>query len=395
MRLKPQHAIVAAVLVAATSSVISASAAPTSLKGLPCAIPGLSTTYKGYTYTCITVKATKTTKKKTVYNAGVKVAPPTTTTTKPSAPALPTNNFDTNPGTPIWQENFAGAAGTTPNTSIWTPVTGYGTYGTGEIENNTNAAANLSEDGNGNLQIIAQCVATGTPGCTASSQPMGQTWTSARIWTENNVYFQYGQLEARIWMPTGSFNWPAFWMMGKNYNSGQTNTGWPYCGELDIAEGLQGNKQDQATIHSNIPGSATDWAQGSGLTQVAPITGTQMTLGWHTYGVLWLPNSITFTLDGKAWARVSYDPKTTDITQTVGTQSATYGPGTAIGSIGGNWPFNQPFFIILNDAIGGVSSPIAPNGSSATMRINWVKYYKYQGQGTISGNVTPGVNVNN
>ena len=29
------------------------------------------------------------------------------------------------------------------------------------------------------------------------------------------------------------------------------------------------------------------------------------------------------------------------------------------------------------------------------MRINWVKYYKYQGQGTISGNVTPGVNVNN
>ena len=183
-------------------------------------------------------------------------------------------------------------------------------------------------------------------------------------------------------MPAGSFNWPAFWMMGKEYNSNQPDTGWPYCGELDIAEGLQDESQDQSTIHANIPGSSTDWGEGSGLTQVAPITGSVMTSGWHTYGILWKPNSITYILDGKAWAVDTYNPKTTDVTQTVGKTTITVGPGTAIGSEGGDWPFNAPFFIIMNDAVGGVSSPVAPNGSEGQMKINWVKYYKYDGYGT-------------
>jgi len=323
----------------------------------------------GMKYTCVTVG------KKLEWNAGVKIAPAVT--------LLPTGNFDTKPaGSLIWQEHFTGSAGSPVDSNIWTPVTGYGTYGTGEIENNTSLPANLAQDGNGNLVITTQCVATTAPGCTAASQPMGQTWTSARIWTENKATFQYGQLEARIWMPTGSYNWPAFWMMGQSYSSGQTNTGWPYCGELDIAEGLQGNKQDQATIHSNIPGSSTDWGEGSGLTQVAPIKSSQMTSGWHTYGILWKPNSITFILDGKAWAMDTYNPKTKDVTQTYHNQTVKVGPGTPISSMGGNWPFNKPFFIILNNAVGGVSSPIAPNGSQSTMKVNWIKYYKYSGYGT-------------
>ena len=170
--------------------------------------------------------------------------------------------------------------------------------------------------------------------------------------------------------------------MGQDYSSGQTDTGWPYCGELDIAEGLQNNTQDQATIHSNIPGTSTDWGEGSGLTQVAPINSAKMTGGWNTYGILWKPNSISFTLNGKVWAMDTYNPTTKDVTQTVGKQSVKMGPGTAISSRGGNWPFNQPFFIILNNAIGGVSSPVAPNGSTSTMKVNWIKYYKYAGYGT-------------
>jgi hypothetical protein len=80
----------------------------------------------------------------------------------------------------------------------------------------------------------------------------------------------------------------------------------------------------------------------------------------------------------------TYNPTTKQVTQTTKTSSLTFGPGTAIASIGGNWPFNAPFFIILNDAVGGVSSPKAPNGSSASMKINWIKYYQYAGLGTAS-----------
>lgn len=380
-------------MVAATIIGTSSGASASSLQGKSCPANGATLTTGGYTYTCKLVTVTKIVNKvkKTTkvleWGAGVKVTP-TTTTTAAAAVSLPTTNFDTTPaGSLVWQETFTGAAGSSVNSSIWTPVTGAGTYGTGEIENNTSNAANLQEDGNGNLLITATCVANTNPGCESTSQQMGQTWTSARIWTENKATFEYGQLEARIWMPAGSFNWPAFWMMGQNFSSGQVNTGWPYCGELDIAEGLQGNTQDQATIHSNINGTSTDWGEGSGLTQVAPITGTAMTSGWHTYGILWQPNSISFTLDGKVWANDTYNPTTTDVTQTEltstgSTTSVTYGPGTPISSIGGNWPFNQPFFIIMNDAVGGVSSPVAPNGSTASMKVNWIKYYKYNGYGT-------------
>ena len=342
--------------------------------GKSCPIAGATLTYGGVKYTCVKVKVK--TKYVLQWNAG---------TVLPVPPRLPTGNYDTTPGGPlIWSEAFTGAKGTTVDDHYWTPVTGYGTYGTGEIENNTKSSDNLGLDGNGNLVITAKCIATTIPGCTAQSQPMGSTWTSARIWTENKVNFQYGQLEAKIWMPVGSFNWPAFWMMGQSYASNQPLSGWPYCGELDIAEGLQGNTQDQATIHSNIPGTSTDWGEGSGLTQIAPLTGPSMTGGWHTYGILWKPNSITFILDGKAWAMDVYNPTNKQVTQTVGTTSFSYGPGTAVASAGGNWPFNAPFFIIMNDAVGGVSSPVAPNGSTGSMKINWIHYYQYASYGAMT-----------
>jgi beta-glucanase (GH16 family) len=389
--MKPKTYVFMAAALLVTSTLVGAAsnASASSIKGQSCPVLGAKLTTGGYTYTCtsVTVTVNKKKVKKLEYGAGVKV-PPTTTTTTAKTISLPSGNFDTTPGgSLIFQENFEGAAGSSVNSAIWTPVTGAGQYGTGEIENNTSSAANLQEDGSGNLVITAQCVATTSPGCESSAQSMGSTWTSARIWTENKATFEYGQLEARIWMPTGSFNWPAFWMMGESYGAATNQTSWPLCGELDIAEGLQGNTQDQATIHSNIPGTTTDWGEGSGLTQVAPLTGSSMTSGWHTYGILWQPNSIAFILDGKVWAEDVYNPTTTDVTQTEltstgATVSTTYGPGTAISSEGGNWPFNAPFFIILNDAVGGVSSPIAPNGSSGTMKINWIKYYKYNGYGS-------------
>jgi beta-glucanase (GH16 family) len=317
------------------------------------------------------------------------VASSSSATTYAKAPNLKTTNFDKTPDGPLlWSETFNDPAGTSPTSSIWTPVTGSGPqYGTGEVENNTNSTTNLEEDGSGNLLIIAHCIATTSPGCEATQQGYGSTWTSARIWTYGKKNFKYGQLEARIWMPRGSYNWPAFWMMGASYTSGTPQAGqenWPMCGELDIAEGLHGNTKEQATIHANMPGTSSDWADGSGLTQTAPITGSAMTSGWHTYGILWKPNSISYTLDGKVWATDTYNPHNGDITTTQGGSSATYGPTTPFTFVGGDWPFNKPFFIILNNAIGGVSSPVAPNGSTSTMKVNWIHYYKYEGYGSVS-----------
>ena len=284
-------------------------------------------------------------------------------------------NYDVTPAGPLlWSETFTGSAGTLPPSSIWSEEIGQyvGTapnlpswnYGTGEIETNTANAANVSTDGNGNLAITALC----TTNCTSGNG----NWTSARISTAGKVNFQYGQLEARIKLPAGSFNWPAFWMLGQNFFPNQS---WPNCGELDVTEGLGGNSVDQATLHANYPNSTTDWNGGGGVTLAAPLS-QPISAGFHTFGILWSPNKVQFLLDGTVWGSDTYDATNGTVTQVAGNY-------TNVFSIGGQiWPFNQPFFIILQDAIPAGTS--AANGSVGTMDVSWIKYYSYDGYGAVT-----------
>jgi len=285
-------------------------------------------------------------------------------------------NYDVSHGTLLWSETFNGASGTGLDPTIWTPEVGQYTgvapglanwnYGTGEIQTNTAAPANVSYDGLGNLAITAIC--------TASNQYCG-TWTSARISTAGKVNFLYGQIEARIKLPSGSYNWPAFWMLGKNFFP---NGNWPNSGEIDIMEGLNHNSVDQSTLHGNYPNGG-DWNGGGGVTIVAPLK-SQGNGTWdnayHNFGVLWTPTSLAFMLDGLVYGTDTYNAATDTITQTVGTQTSTF-------SIGGPvWPFTQPFFLILQDAI--PAGTTAPGGSKGLMSVNWIHYYSYNGYGQIS-----------
>ncbi len=290
-------------------------------------------------------------------------------------PATPsTTNFDVTHGALLWSQSFTGAAGTSLASNVFTPEIGQYTgtatglpswnYGTGEIEDNTANASNVSADGNGDLAITSSC----TTNCASAGSG---NWTSARISTADKVNFEYGQVEARIKLPTGTFNWPAFWMLGKNFFPAQS---WPNCGEIDIAEGLQGNSVDQATLHANNPNSTSDWNGGSGVTLTAPLS--NISAGFHTYGILWTPSSISFILDGKVWGSDVYNATAGTITQTDGATVSTF-------TIGGQvWPFDQPFFLIFDDAI--PAGTAAPNGSTSTMDVNWIKYYSYDGYGQVS-----------
>ena len=160
-------------------------------------------------------------------------------------------------------------------------------------------------------------------------------------------------------------------MLGKNFFTG---TNWPDCGEIDIMEGLAGNTVDQATLHGNYPGGG-DWNGGGGVTMaVSPVS--SLTAGYHTFGLLWTPNEIQFILDGYVYGSDTYNASAGTITQRIGTSSSTFNIG------GQSWPFDQPFFLILQDAIPAGTS--APNGSSGTMSVNWIKYYSYNGYGAIS-----------
>lgn len=266
----------------------------------------------------------------------------------------------------LWQEEFDAKSGTAPDEENWTALVGNGyqqlglwSYGTGELESNLAEAA--ATDGQGNLVITARYF---------QSQ-----WTSARHWTQGKVNFKYGKIEARIKMPTGSFNWPAFWMLGSNYsppNQMFGTTPWPTCGEVDIVEGLDHNRDYRSTIHANVANTSDPWNWGAGLSAKMPVRNPLEK--FHTYAILWEPNSITFTVDGHAFVKNLFDGQ--HVIQTA------EGRGRKIFDSEGVWPFNAPFFLIINNAISPAAG--APTGNlMSKMYIDWIRYSKYKGYGEV------------
>ncbi len=220
----------------------------------------------------------------------------------------------------VWSDEFNG---TTINPAIWTFDIGNGSggWGNNEFEYYTSRPQNAYSS-NGVLNIVARQESFG-----------GFNYTSARLKTQGLFSKQYGRFEFRARLPQGVGFWPALWLMGTNI----TSVGWPACGEIDVMESNGSSPTNvQGTIHYG--GSATD-------TYTLP--GDSVT-NFHTYLLEWTTNAILWYVDGLRYH-----------TQTNWTSSA--GPYPA--------PFNRPFFLIMNLAIGG---NYLGNPSQATINANTV-----------------------
>jgi beta-glucanase (GH16 family) len=203
----------------------------------------------------------------------------------------------------VWSDEFNGSS---VNTNIWTyDVGNNGGWGNNELEYYTSSRQN-SYVSNGFLHIVAL------------RQLMdGYGYTSARMKTEGLYSAEYGRFEFRASLPAGAGFWPALWMLGANIDS----VGWPGCGEIDVTE----NKGSALT---NVQGSLHS---GSDETEIYTLPGGSVT-NFHIYVLEWTANAISWYVDG-----VRYE------TQTNWSDSLGAYPT----------PFNQPFFILLNLAIGG------------------------------------------
>jgi len=238
----------------------------------------------------------------------------------------------------VFAEDFNGTAGTSPDRTRWGFATGGNGWGNNELESYTDRPDNASLDGAGNLAITARHETfKGSDGIT-------RNYTSARLTTRNTFQFQYGTVETRLRVPSGKGLWPAFWALGSN----QGSVGWPACGEIDVLENLGSEPtKTHATLHS-ISTAATEWLSGAAATTSAPLAGD-----FHTFGMVWGPNAISISLDGRTYLSVSAsDPLGTNL-----------------------WNFNHPFFLLLNLAVGG-NWPGAPDSTTvfpATMSVDYVR----------------------
>ncbi|MFV0469872.1 MAG: family 16 glycosylhydrolase [Dysgonomonas sp.] len=146
----------------------------------------------------------------------------------------------------------------------------------------------------------------------------GKSYVSARMNTYES--WKYGYFEMKAKLPGGRGTWAAFWMMPKNFIS------WPLDGEIDILEYVGYRpKVVQSTIHTQAY-NHTIQTDKSG-TQTVETAETD----FHTYGLEWTEDKIVGYADGVPYFTFENDKKGDKNT----------------------WPFNEPFYLKLNLAIGG------------------------------------------
>lgn len=148
----------------------------------------------------------------------------------------------------------------------------------------------------------------------------GQDYTSARLITRGLAQWTYGFFEVRAKVPCGRGTWPAAWLLPV------APAEWPAGGEIDILEHVG---HDVGVVHGTVHTTRYNHTRGTergGRKRVADACGA-----FHRYQVLWTPEAINFGVDDVGYYSFRNDGRGDRAT----------------------WPFDQPFYAILNVAVGG------------------------------------------
>jgi len=243
------------------------------------------------------------------------------------------------PGKLVWQADFN--RGITEFRRDWTFQIGNGCpdlcgWGNNEIQIYTDRIGrdngNLFID-DGHLVLVARREDDGS-------------FTSARIRTIAKRDFLYGRFEIRATVPSTPGVWPAIWMLP----TGSVYGRWPLSGEIDIMESADLADKIQGTLHFGDP-----WPNNK--SNGGQVVG-RFDDGFHVFAVEWDPNEIRWFLDGELYHTVTADEWFTD---------ADRGSETA--------PFDEPFHLVLNIAVGGNFAKQNPDKGQwpQEMRVDWIR----------------------
>lgn len=234
----------------------------------------------------------------------------------------------------VWSDEFDG---TSINSNHWRFETGNRNgWGNHELEFYTDRPENTYVR-DGLLHIVAR-----------KESFHGFAYTSARIKTQGLFARKYGRFEFRARVPEGQGYWPALWLMPENSIYGR----WPDCGEVDVMETKGSNPGVvQGSIHYARPNGGH--LQSTALYTFSKNNGAT---NFHTYVIEWTTNQIQWFVDGTLYE-----------TQT--NWSTAKAPYPA--------PFNQPFYIIMNLAVGGEygGNPDDTTVFPGELQVDYVRVY--------------------
>ena len=171
---------------------------------------------------------------------------------------------------------------------------------------------------------------------------------SGRIKAKESQGWQYGYIEARIKLPKGKGTWPAFWMMPCKVD--WEKEGWPKCGEIDIMEEVGANPN---YVSSSLHAEGHVHTLGNQITHEMLCKGAED--DFHVYSIEWSKEEIKTYVDGKLQLSYSSD-------------------GTVK-----NYPYDKPYYIILNLAWGGDWGGYKGIDESAlptTMQVDYVRVFQ-------------------
>ena len=216
----------------------------------------------------------------------------------------------------LFADEFNTADGTLPDATYWTrcsresPTWKRFTSQTAEGQ----ALTGFVRDG----KLVMRCVANDI------DDEGDVDMISGAVESSSKMYFAYGRVEARLRTTPHRGNFPAFWLMPED-----NSAGWPNAGEIDIWEQIDTENKTYHTVHTHCtydlglakPNSGSAWTDAA---------------EWHVISLVWTPTLLTWYVDG--------------------IQAFTYAKSSDETLLEkGQWPFDKPFYIILNQSVGNGS----------------------------------------
>lgn len=165
--------------------------------------------------------------------------------------------------------------------------------------------------------------------------------------TRGKFAFQYGKIEVRMRTRHHRGNFPAAWLMPQ-----PPCKPWPHNGEIDIFETIDDQNVAYHTAHSYWTLHVNTRAK-HGCTKPTKVE------QWHVYGLIWTPTSLTWTIDGVPTGSYLKSSDEKDVAN-------------------GQWPYDHPFYIILNQSVGrkGAWAAEPDTGHTYETEFDWVRVYQ-------------------